>query len=118
MSEHNRYFDDPEISRILTKIMDEEEPDAGHESDYGPGSKPGASPSMDPVKLYLRDMGSVLLLSQTEEIGLAKKNGERRKPHDQRPLQDFPHPGRGSAAGGGHQKESRCLTPPLREQRG
>jgi RNA polymerase primary sigma factor len=73
MSEHNRYFDDPDISRALTKIMDEEGPAVSRESDNSPGTKLGAAPSSDPVKLYLRDMGSVLLLSQTEEINLAKK---------------------------------------------
>ena len=73
MSEHNRYFDDPDISRALTKIMDEEDPFVGRESESRPAAKLDASPTSDPVKLYLRDMGSVLLLSQTEEINLAKK---------------------------------------------
>ncbi len=73
MSHHNKYFDDPEISRLLARIVEDEGDYLKIPEQAGGESDPSLAPTTDPVKLYMREMGSVLLLSQEEEVTLAKR---------------------------------------------
>jgi RNA polymerase primary sigma factor len=73
MSNHNKYFDDPEISRILTRIVEDEGDYLKIGNKTGIGQDPELAATTDPIKLYMREMGSVFLLSQSEEIRLAKQ---------------------------------------------
>jgi RNA polymerase primary sigma factor len=73
MSHHNKYFDDPEISRLLARIVEDEGDYLKIPEQAGGESDPNLAPTTDPVKLYMREMGSVLLLSQEEEVTLAKR---------------------------------------------
>ncbi len=73
MSNNNKYFDDPEISRILNRILEDEGEFLKIGSKAGIGQDPELTATSDPVKLYMREMGSVFLLSQSEEITLAKQ---------------------------------------------
>ncbi len=73
MSHHNKYLDDPEISRLLARIVEDEGDYLKIPDQTGGDPDPSLAPTTDPVKLYMREMGSVLLLSQDEEVMLAKR---------------------------------------------
>ncbi len=73
MSNHNKYFDDPDISRILNRILEDEGEYLKIGNRAGLGQDQKLAVTTDPVKLYMREMGSVFLLSQSEEIALAKQ---------------------------------------------
>jgi RNA polymerase primary sigma factor len=68
-----RYFDDPDISRILTRILEDQGGFLKIENKAGAGQEPGIAMTTDPVKLYMREMGSIFLLSQDEEVAIAKR---------------------------------------------
>jgi RNA polymerase primary sigma factor len=66
-------MNDPEISRILARILEDEGGFYKINERKKSGRQQGLAPTTDPVKLYMREMGSVFLLSKAEEIVLAKK---------------------------------------------
>ena len=67
-----KYFDDPDISRILTRILEDQGGFYKIEQKSGTGQDPELATTTDPVKLYMREMGSIFLLSQSEEVMYAK----------------------------------------------
>ena len=71
MSLNNR-FELAEASHLLSRILTNAESYPGEKA---PKSikKIKMDPTTDPIKLYMREMGSVLLLSREEEVTLAKK---------------------------------------------
>ncbi len=68
-----KYFDDPDISRILTRILEDQGGFCTIENRTGAGQEPGIATTTDPVKLYMREMGSIFLLTQAEEVAIAKR---------------------------------------------
>ncbi len=68
-----KYFDDPDISRILTRILEDQGGFGKIENRTGAGQEPGIATTTDPVKLYMREMGSIFLLTQAEEVAIAKR---------------------------------------------
>ncbi len=68
-----KYFDDPDISRILTRILEDQGGFCTIENRTGAGQEPGIATTTDPVKLYMREMGSIFLLTQSEEVAIAKR---------------------------------------------
>ncbi len=68
-----KYFDDPDISRILTQILEDQGGFGKIENRTGAGQEPGIATTSDPVKLYMREMGSIFLLTQAEEVAIAKR---------------------------------------------
>jgi RNA polymerase primary sigma factor len=73
MSHHNKYFDDPEISNLLARIVEGEGDYLKITEQTGGEADSSLAPTTDPVKIYMREMGSILLLSQEEEVFLAKR---------------------------------------------
>jgi RNA polymerase primary sigma factor len=68
-----KYLDDPDISRILTRILEDQGGFYTIENRAAAGQEPGIAMTTDPVKLYMREMGSIFLLSQAEEVSIAKR---------------------------------------------
>ncbi|MFA9453902.1 MAG: sigma-70 factor domain-containing protein, partial [Candidatus Aminicenantaceae bacterium] len=68
-----KYFDDPDISRILTRILEDQGGFYKIEQKSGSGQDPELATTTDPVKLYMREMGSIFLLSRSEEVMYAKR---------------------------------------------
>ena len=68
-----KYLDDPYISRILTRILEDQGGFYTIENRAAAGQEPGIAMTTDPVKLYMREMGSIFLLSQAEEVSIAKR---------------------------------------------
>jgi len=68
-----KYFDDPDISRILTQILEDQGGFHKIEQKSGTGQDPELAATTDPVKLYMREMGSIFLLSKSEEVMYAKR---------------------------------------------
>ncbi len=69
------------IRQILTKIRKEKEA-YEEEQEKRLLSLQGVEATTDPVKLYLREMGSILLLSREEEVALARRIEQGQKAMD------------------------------------
>ena len=62
------------LSQVGFDIIDSDDSDSEDEKDEEPqGAKTGSDKTDDPVKLYLREMGTVDLLSREGEIAIAKR---------------------------------------------
>ena len=62
------------LSQVGFDIIDSDDSDNDDDKDEaGSGSKTGTEKTDDPVKLYLREMGTVDLLSREGEIAIAKR---------------------------------------------
>lgn len=72
MSSHDD-FEHIEISQILTRIIENDTKISSDQSKKGNKSSKKLEMTTDPIRLYMREMGSVMLLSRAEEIALAKK---------------------------------------------
>ncbi len=75
-------FTSEQIEQYTTKLSqvgfdiidsDDSDNDDDKEDDPAPGAKTGTDKTDDPVKLYLREMGTVDLLSREGEIAIAKR---------------------------------------------
>ena len=75
-------FTSEQIEQYTTKLSqvgfdiidsDDSDNDDDKEDDVAPGAKTGTDKTDDPVKLYLREMGTVDLLSREGEIAIAKR---------------------------------------------
>ncbi|OGR01102.1 MAG: hypothetical protein A2505_04300 [Deltaproteobacteria bacterium RIFOXYD12_FULL_55_16] len=65
---------EPEDERCFEKSLSSgDQEDDGPEGEVNAKTRDLADSQLDPVKVYLQEMGSVDLLSSTEEIGIAKK---------------------------------------------
>lgn len=70
MSEHDKY-DSAAMRHLYARIWTGSI-QSGRESPFG-GDQIKPDPTTDPIKLYMREMGSVMLLSREEEVTLAKR---------------------------------------------
>ena len=77
MSENDR-FEIADASHLLSRLLIKTEP-YPREMIQKAGKSLALDSTTDPIKLYMREMGSVMLLSREEEVALAKKIEKRRE---------------------------------------
>ena len=79
MSENDR-FELADASHLLSRILINAEP-YPREMIQKTGKSLTLDSTTDPIKLYMREMGSVMLLSRKEEVALGKKIETGREDH-------------------------------------
>jgi RNA polymerase primary sigma factor len=100
----------PKAAEGEEAIEESEEAEASEENEKEIDLTPGAlSRTDDPVRLYLKEMGSVALLSREGEIEIAKRIEEGKKGHRDGRLRPADDPGvRAQSAGSAEERQDRC----------